>query len=50
MKSDNKIVEDVEFHCLACGNKWDGKHTKGVVVELTCPKCLSNSVRRMKKK
>jgi DNA-directed RNA polymerase subunit RPC12/RpoP len=43
-------VTDVIYRCLRCGYEHEGEHdsTKGPQ-ELTCPKCKSNSVRRLPK-
>lgn len=49
-KSKPKLTVDATFHCLRCGHVYTAPYTKGEVVELTCPKCRSNSVRRPKKK
>lgn len=35
----------VPFTCLRCGHGYRAEHEKGVVVERSCPKCGSNSVR-----
>jgi DNA-directed RNA polymerase subunit RPC12/RpoP len=44
-------IVEVIYVCLRCGHRYEGEHdsSKGAV-ELTCPKCKSNSVRRMPKK
>lgn len=44
-------IVEVVYVCLRCGHRYEGEHdsSKGAV-ELTCPKCKSNSVRRMPKK
>jgi len=33
------------FYCMRCGHRYRAEYTKGVVVERSCPKCSSNSVR-----
>ncbi len=33
------------FYCLRCGHRYRAEHEKGIVVERSCPKCSSNSVR-----
>jgi len=35
----------VPFLCLRCGHGHKAEHTKGVIVERSCPQCGSNSVR-----
>ena len=42
------MAEQVGFKCLRCGNEWRGVFD--VEVERMCPKCRSNSVRRIKDK
>ena len=42
------MAEQVSFKCLRCGNEWRGVFD--VEVERMCPKCRSNSVRRIKDK
>ena len=37
------------FVCLRCGNEYTAQYEPKVVEEKTCPKCHSNSVRRLKK-
>ena len=44
-------LEEVKFRCLRCGHEYSGEHdTAKGPQELTCPKCKSNSVRRLPKK
>jgi predicted nucleic acid-binding Zn-ribbon protein len=38
------------FKCLRCGHIYQDNFTPGIVLERTCPKCASNSVRRLKDK
>jgi Zn finger protein HypA/HybF involved in hydrogenase expression len=33
------------FYCLRCQHRFAAETTKGMVVERSCPKCGSNSVR-----
>ena len=40
------MPEQVTFRCLRCGNEWRG--ILDADVERMCPKCRSNSVRRIK--
>ncbi len=42
------MPEQVNFKCMRCGNEWRGVHDADV--ERMCPKCRSNSVRRIKEK
>ncbi|MBN1351827.1 hydrogenase expression protein HypA/HybF [candidate division KSB1 bacterium] len=42
------MAEEAKFKCLRCGHEYVDSHTPGVVVERSCPKCRSNSVRRIK--
>ena len=42
------MPEQVTFKCLRCGNEWRGVYDADV--ERMCPKCRSNSVRRIKEK
>ena len=42
------MPEQVNFKCLRCGNEFRGIYDKDV--ERMCPKCRSNSVRRIKDK
>ncbi|MFC1572086.1 hypothetical protein ACFL6M_00650 [Candidatus Eisenbacteria bacterium] len=38
-----------QFRCMRCGNEYEAIHTKdGQLVERSCPKCRSNSIRLMK--
>ncbi|MCK4304802.1 MAG: zinc ribbon domain-containing protein [Candidatus Eisenbacteria sp.] len=38
-----------EFRCMRCGHEFTAVHTKdGELVERTCPKCRSNSIRELK--
>ena len=42
------MPEQVTFKCLRCGNEWRGVYDADA--ERMCPKCRSNSVRRIKEK
>lgn len=42
------MAETAYFKCLRCGYEYVGEYTPRVVEERTCPKCGSNSVRRLK--
>lgn len=37
----------VLFKCLSCGHEYEGVYDPDNVTERTCPKCRSNSVRRL---
>ena len=36
-----------QFKCLRCGHIFEDKYTPNVPQERACPKCASNSVRRL---
>jgi len=36
------------FKCLRCGHEFVDSYDPKVIVERSCPKCKSNSVRRIK--
>ena len=36
-----------KFKCLNCGHEYDGTYDANNVTERSCPKCRSNSVRRL---
>lgn len=38
---------ETRFKCLKCGHEYTGMFDPGNVTERTCPKCRSNSVRRL---
>ena len=42
------MAEEAQFQCLRCGNEFTDAYSTGQVVERVCPKCRSNSVRRIK--
>jgi DNA-directed RNA polymerase subunit RPC12/RpoP len=44
------MAEKATFKCLRCGHEYEDKFTPGVPQERACPKCGSNSVRRIEKK
>jgi len=44
------MAETAKFKCLRCNHEYEDKYTPKVVVERTCPKCGSNSVRRLESK
>jgi predicted nucleic acid-binding Zn-ribbon protein len=39
-----------KFRCLRCGHEYEDKYIPGVPQERACPKCSSNSVRRIEEK
>ena len=43
------MPEIVDFKCLRCGHEFTGPYDKKMPIETTCPKCHSNSVRKVKK-
>jgi len=45
---DIKMENQAKFKCLRCGNEFYDNYDPKVIAERTCPKCKSNSVRRMK--
>ncbi|MFQ5823031.1 MAG: hypothetical protein ACE5JB_03150 [bacterium] len=42
------MAESAYFKCLRCNHEYVGEYTPKVAEERTCPKCGSNSVRRLK--
>jgi ssDNA-binding Zn-finger/Zn-ribbon topoisomerase 1 len=44
------MSKEGNFVCLRCMHEYTGPYNPKVVEEKTCPKCHSNSVRRLKKK
>ena len=40
--------EPARFRCLRCGSEFMLPYMPGKIEERTCPKCESNSVRRLK--
>jgi len=39
--------KQVRFKCLSCGHEYPGTYDHENVTERSCPKCRSNSVRRL---
>lgn len=39
--------KQVRFKCLHCGHEYDGMYDHENVTERSCPKCRSNSIRRL---
>ncbi|UCG61589.1 MAG: hypothetical protein JSV52_14955 [Candidatus Zixiibacteriota bacterium] len=39
--------KQVRFKCLMCGHEYDGMYDHENVTERSCPKCRSNSIRRL---
>jgi len=44
------MSETGTFKCLRCAHEYDGKYTPKIPQERSCPKCGSNSVRRIEPK
>lgn len=44
------MAEEAKFKCLRCGHGFTAPYTPKVAEERACPKCDSNSVRRLKEK
>jgi len=44
------MATEAKFRCLRCGAEFPLPYTEGVTEERTCPKCGSNSVRRVREK
>jgi len=44
------MAEEAKFKCLRCGHEFVAPYTPKVVEERACPRCDSNSVRRLKEK
>ena len=42
------MAGEAKFKCLRCGAEFPLPYTPGVTEERTCPKCMSNSCRRIK--
>ena len=43
------MQEERRFRCMRCGHEFTAVHTKnGELVERTCPRCRSNSIRPLK--
>ncbi len=43
-------MEVTDYKCLHCGHEYKGPFDKKVPIERVCPKCSSNSIRKVKKK
>lgn len=43
------MPEIVDFKCLRCGHEFTGQYDRKVPIERSCPKCNSNSVRKVKR-
>lgn len=41
------MAEQVTYRCMRCGNEWRGEYDIESI-ERMCPRCRSNSVRRIK--
>jgi putative FmdB family regulatory protein len=41
------MAEKAMFKCLRCGHEYEDKYTPNVPQERSCPKCGSNSVKRL---
>jgi len=44
------MAEKAQFKCLRCAHEYEDKYTPNVAQERACPKCGSNSVRRLAEK
>ena len=42
------MEEQAKFKCLRCGHEYFDSYDPKVIKERTCPKCMINSVRRVK--
>ena len=43
-------MEDADYKCLRCGHEFKSPYDRQIPMERACPKCNSNSVRRIKKR
>jgi DNA-directed RNA polymerase subunit RPC12/RpoP len=43
------MAEIVDFKCLRCEHEFTGPYDRKIPTERACPKCNSNSVRKIKK-
>ncbi len=43
------MIEIVDFKCLRCEHEFTGPYDRKVPMERACPKCSSNSVRKVKR-
>jgi len=48
MADTEKAPGRARFRCLRCGSEFELPYTQGKVEERCCPRCESNSVRRLK--
>ena len=44
------MADKADFKCLRCEHEYEDKYNPGVPTERSCPKCGSNSVRRIEKR
>ena len=44
------VAETANFKCLRCEHEYEDKYTPNLIQERSCPKCGSNSVRRLPEK
>jgi DNA-directed RNA polymerase subunit RPC12/RpoP len=44
------MAEEAKFKCLRCGHEFVATYDKDNPQEQACPKCRSNSVRRLREK
>jgi len=44
------MAEEAKFRCLRCGHEFVAPYDKDNPQERSCPKCKSNSVRRVREK
>ncbi len=44
------MAEKATFKCLRCGHEFLESYDPKIMKERSCPKCASNSIRRMKGK
>jgi DNA-directed RNA polymerase subunit RPC12/RpoP len=42
------MAEEAKFKCLRCGHEYVDSYEPGKMEERSCPRCGSNSVRRLK--
>ena len=50
MSSNGRDRLPCRYKCLRCGHEYAGTYVKGLLEELECPSCASNSQRRLKEK
>jgi Zn finger protein HypA/HybF involved in hydrogenase expression len=46
--SQQNVSAEATFQCLRCGHRFQAAYAPKVVEERSCPRCASNSVRRIK--